>query len=705
MIASKNAKLRLYKHCFYEEISLICRTKTFMILSIIWFIILVLQNIAIISISTHIGDSITSSGWITQILIFGAMSIGVILSSRDYKNLCEEIFISIPSVYKYKTYGRLSALILIAFLLFVTAILSVFIVFAILNVPGIYYMTTTAYIILYWILPFIISGVLGMVLGQIVRTKLIYLVTGLLSLILGPIIPLVIGAFALSSHGSAFEYCMLFSIGQLDPNSAIYEAYGYVLTNDLWFVRFLLLVAGILLIFLMILKHEGKTKSGIRVCIFICSIILWFLSILGTNKVSHLQLERYRFSELNDYYQENPEPDKSILGESYLMTTEHTQQLPYTINEYFINVNDGTELHFETSISITIHNKNEVIAFSLFHDFIVKECFIDNHKILFEQEGDSLILREKNIQIGTHTILVKYSGLPPANLYKDNNKWILPASFAWIPIEHIGKTMENEQDNNKYFRYPKDKKDIPITVKYLGNNTVFCSLKNGKDNTWFGDSTGATLFCGWFEAFEGNSATFIYPSICPENPIHAEVFYDRIMTIYPIITEELLSEKKTISPNKVFITTSLLYLHADGKLFINNDHLLVCLTEDYSGRIIESMSGFDTIMAITQNPHWDYVESDFIYLFVDGYINSLHNRGKYEYNDYVPLNRLISSASETGNQEMVILSSKLQYLIESVSEKNQIIFFRNFLSLLNSGNINNDMLLNLINSFLENVSD
>jgi len=87
MIASKNAKLRLFKHCFYEEISLIYRTRTFIILSIIWFIILVLQNIAIISISTHIGDSITSSGWITQILIFGAMSIGVILSSRDYKKL------------------------------------------------------------------------------------------------------------------------------------------------------------------------------------------------------------------------------------------------------------------------------------------------------------------------------------------------------------------------------------------------------------------------------------------------------------------------------------------------------------------------------------------------------------------------------------------------------------------------------------------
>lgn len=696
MTAIKNIlQKNSFIECLCSEMKYLFRGKGLLLIVLAWFILLVLFCMAVISVPTHIGDSFTTSGWVTQILIFGGMSIGALLASRDHRSRCEETLIAIPKVYKCKMFSRMLILLIITLVLDITAVLSVFLVFWIKGAPGIYYWGSAAYITLYWTSPFMISGMMGLFLGQTMRSKFIYVLMVLISLILGPLIPLAVSSMALSGHGQLFEYYMLFTIGQLDPNGAVYEAYGYSLNNELWLMRFFQVSAVVLLLIYASLKHDGRRKKVLRTCMWIVAIFLWGFSVWGTNRVSHIQLERYRYNELNEYYINNPEVSGTLTDKDHVTDGQDDAGLPYTIEEYRINIDDGSCLYIETEISCIFNNTDKIIL-SLFHGFEVKNCSIDGMKMRYEQVGDSVIIHNDGIYSGIHSVLMEYSGLPPANLYKDEDKWILPAGFAWIPVEHIGKVMENETNINAYFSYPRNKKDVPISVRYNGNNTVYCSLNDMDENYWTGDSSGATLFCGWFDSFKYGSAEFIYPAMCPENPDHAQVFYDRIKESYPIITEELLGERRILLADKVFITASLLYLHAEGRLFIYNDHIIACLTEDYTGRIIENMSGLDTVRAIVQSPGWQEIGQDYIYLFLDGYMESLYKRGKYTYNDYVPLSRLINNAEETGNNELADICKDVQKLIDSGDSNKQISFFHDYLELLNAGTMNGREIRKLI---------
>jgi hypothetical protein len=681
--------------CLCSEMKYLFRGKGLLLIVLAWFILLVLFCMAVISVPTHIGDSFTTSGWVTQILIFAGMSIGALLASRDHRSWCEETLIAIPKVYKYKIFSRMIILLIITLALVITSVLSVFFVFLFKGAPGIYYLSSAAYIVLYWTSPFIISGLLGMFLGQVIRSKFIYVLMVLTSLILGPLIPLAVGSIALSSHGPLFEYYMLFTIGQLDPNGAVYEAYGYTLNNELWLMRFLQLSSLLFLLVFTSLKHDGRRKKILRTCLWLAAISLWGISVWGTNRVSHLQLERYRYNELNEYYINNPESVEILTDKAPAKNGQDVTGLPYTIEEYRINIDDGSRIYIKTEISCIINNTDKII-FSLFHGFEVKNCSVDGVKKPYEQVGDSIVIYNEGMYSGTHSVLMEYSGLPPANLYKDEDKWILPAGFAWIPVEHIGKVMENETNINAYFSYPQNKKDVPISVRYNGNNTVYCSLNDMDENYWTGYSGGATLFCGWFDSFKYGSAEFIYPAMCPENPDHAQVFYDRIKESYPVITEELLGERRILLADKVFITASLLYLHAEGRLFIYNDHIIACLTEDYTGRVIENMSGLDTVRAIVQSPGWEAIGQDYIYLFLDGYMESMYKRGKYAYNDYVPLSRLINNAEETGNNELADICRDVQKMIDYGDSNKQISFFRDYLELLNNGTLNEREIRKLI---------
>ncbi len=702
MIVIQREQITSFTECVRNEFLLTLKGIEGIGLFLLWLSTLILQSVAIISCTTHIGNAITTSGWVTQILISCGISFGVMLSSRDYRNWCEETIDAIPYGFKYKIFARVTLLVIFAIILFVTGSITLSTIFLFINAPKVYYIPTVAYILLYWIIPFVISGLFGMFWGQIIRTKFIYFIIILFSLLLGPLIPFVANSFGLSGRGKYFEYYMLFSIGQLDPQSAIYESYGYTLNSELWLMRLLQMIAMTLLLLSSTIRHSNKGKK-IRKSIFVCVTLLWAISICRTNTISHVQLERYRFKELNEFYNTNCMPDSALLGDAYSTNNYSDKELPYSIEEYHICLNDGDEFCIETTISMSINENCHQIVFSLFHGFRVKKCEIDCQNTSFRQECDALIVDNFINKKGTHKLLIKYSGIPPANLYKDENKWILPAGFAWIPIEYIGKTMEDEKDIKKYFSYPMNKCAIPITLEYIGSNELFCSLKLQSNNIWSGISTGTTVFCGWFDEYSNNSITIIYPAICPENPVHAEIFYDRLIESYPIITEELLEKRKTISADKIFMTTSLLYLHARGRLFIYEDHILACLSEDFSGRLIEVMDGIDTVKAIAQNSNWDNINPDYINLFLYGYIESLHERGRYRYDDYIPLRSMMIAAEENEEFEIVEICAKLHELIISENEENQILFFRNFLKLLNVNNISAKDISNLIENYIEGV--
>lgn len=305
------------------------------------------------------------------------ISSGVYISSREYKNWCDEVFITVPNGMQQLIVIRLIELVLIAIVLLLTGIGMIFLSFFICGAPSVYYLPTAAYLLLYWIIPFMISGMLGMYLGITIHTKLIYFLTFIISLLLGSIIPLMVVAFTLSGRGSLYEIYILFSVGQLDPNEPVSESFGYTLNGDLWLMRGMVLLAEFFLLLSVICKYNGKSLK--KCLLVILAVIMWASSIWGNNRILHGLNQNYHYEKLAETYKEE---NMSIVNDD----------IPYEIKAYDILLDDGRKLNFETELSMDVKNDCDKMSFSLFHAFETEKILADGVKIQFEQRTDELIL-------------------------------------------------------------------------------------------------------------------------------------------------------------------------------------------------------------------------------------------------------------------------------------------------------------------------
>ncbi|MBR4146031.1 MAG: hypothetical protein IKU06_11330 [Lachnospiraceae bacterium] len=665
--------------CIQKELLLFCKSKSMLFFGIAWGILLLLFCISVSS-SSLIGNALTTSGWVTQSLLTGGMTIGILRVSVERKEHCEELFLATSNSWINKIVAKIIVIIVVGILILFTGVISVFGIFIIRNAVLLYYLSTLAYIFLYWIIPFYIAGFIGTALGLIVRTKIVYLLMAILSFIIGPCISLAVEPFMLSRRGTLYEYYVMFNVGQLDPNGTISESFGYCLNIELWIMR-LCVLFGVLMLLVGVAQTILRTNSSKRLVSVFLAIVLFVIGFTGTNKILKIQFERYRQSELIEYYKDNPEP---VFGES-----EENPSSMYEIEGYKITIDDGLKLEISSLIEIYIKEDCSKLVFTLFHGFGVDSCQIDGKEYDYEVMGDALIIPIDSNIWGHRKLNLTYKGLPPGNLYKASDKWILPGMFAWIPIEYIGKAMENEMDSLALFSYPDKKNTVPITVEYLGSNKVHCSLEEKTSNYWEGNSTGITLVSGWFEEIDIDGISMIYPSLYPENQKQALNLMKKLQEICPFISVDLLNEPFSFDLDKIFIIPSILYTNIDTGMYFFGDHVVVCIYYDRGGYLIEKMDGIDTIAGLVRTSGWADTDKDMIMIFEYAYIKRLYDMGVYKSTEIPSLERLVYSLAEyERNYAASDLGSKILSYLNSTSYNEQMYFFRDYLKLINTGEAN-----------------
>ncbi len=699
----RRKKFRRIQDSIIIETKLFIRSRSTKVFLLLWFATLLYFCISVFG-NHEIGTAFRGSGWLTQILIVCGMTIGVLHASMERREWCEEVIESLPHGISCKAVAKIVLLLGTGMVLFFSSVITVVMVFFLQRAPRIYWMASFSYVFLYWILPFLISGVIGWILGINVRTKIVYPVTLLVSLVLGPLIPMGVGVFLLSRNGSLYDLYVIFDVGQLDPNAPFYESYGYELNGILWLARLGQLVAVCIMVLFILLKKE-KIGNGVkRASLLILAIFLYTVGIYGSLKILRIQKEKYRTSELYNYYGMYRNLSIDELGEGYRGVGGRIH-VPYEIQGYDITVLDGLSMNIKVKIEVMIVEKCSNIALTLWHDFSVNSCVVNGTKSGFRQDGDTMIIPSTGEEGTMLELVVEYKGIPPVNLYKDTNKWVLPGLMPWVPVEYVGKAMIDEMNQGELFRYPKDKKAVPVSVCYEGGHDVFCSLYGSGHNKWVGVTSGVTMACGWFEEAYRDGYDIVYPSVCPSDPEHVVQLLNRFSELIPIISGELLEKGEKQISNKVFIFQSLLYNHAPGGIYLLDDHVLMNLSFNNDGEAMDFI-GFDEAVAATlRTDGWGCNEEIYVDIFRYAYTTSLENRGLIT-EDMGEGKKMLTwlegmLGSFFGRPDDAELCRKMGLVIDDIENKRQVEFFKEYLALLDEGRADYTTVCELIDKYTE----
>ena len=662
------------------ELKLIFRGVSLWVVVAIWFILLVLFTISVPS-AWRTGNAFTTSAWVTQTLLTCGMIFGTIRSSSERKAACIELLSSVSHARMIRICSKILAVLLLGLFVFVTGSISICLYFIKHEITKAYYLPSIAYIALYWSLPLVTAGALGCFFGSAIRSKLVYPVVFAFSFVLGPLIPKMTAPFLLGSGGTLYQYYSMFNIGQLETDSMMLEAYGYCLNAELWAVRISVLIGALIFGIYPALCY-GKRKI-FKVPFVFVAIGFFALGFTGANQILKIQYNRYQDAVMERYYKENPEPQFSVSISDI--------NSAYEIEEYSIELDDGLALKISTEIAVSIRDADIPMVYTLYHGFDVKKCRFDGVSMEFTRAGDALILGGSEYRSGQHTIYLEYEGRPPMNLYKAGDKWVLPGMFAWIPVEYVGKAMENENMSTALFNYPGDKKDVPISLVYKGTHKVFCSLSETEDDFWKGTSSGVTICSGWFDEKDVNGISVVYPMLYEQNPEQAVNLMMNLKKEIPVVSEEMLDEKKEMNAKKIFVFPSILQNNLGNALYTLSDHVIACIYFDQGGFLIEQADGITLIENLLKTGGWAYADFDMVHLFERLYLDNLKNRGILK-TGYEPNIESLINTLENKRKNIAGLAKKMVQYLRIADKKEQIRFFRKYLDLINSGATVNEVI-------------
>ena len=681
-----NIRKEIFDH-IRTEIRLFLKSKRLWIFAILIVAAYSYYVYLISDYSAQIGNILTSLGlFVTHCLIligllFGISSISFWKRKEDDNQIANLKFYDLIFV----LIGKIVLVILTGMFLFLISVILVSVIFILKDAPKYYYIRNVGYVLLYWVIPFTISSFIGLALEIIIRKRVVSYILGIIiAVFIGPCMPDILGlALGRGNKNLLCEIYKVINLGDINAHTYINESFGYTLSCEVWLSR-LCILSSVLFILLSLMLQTGKKKTLFRLGFITMAGIIAFIGFSLNSRIQNMEPDD-RYYKFWECYKDNPEPDHAKYTDD---------NKAYVIKGYNICIDGGLDLDIDAEIDLNIIKPESRLVFTLYHEFEISSVMLNGDECGYRQTGDALIVENEKRCTGENTISVKYRGIPPLNLYRASDKWILPAMFAWYPVEYIGKTIEMESIYAyiPIFINSDHKSKVPISIYYSGSNEVFCSLKETGNNSWQGVSSSATLCCGWFKEEEMNGTKVVYPALCENNPEQAASLLECLKNEVPLISLELLGEQKTVNSDKIFIFPTILQNGFGDDIYLYEDHVVCCLYLDQDGSLIKQMDGAPAVMSVIRKDGWYQNDKELRTVFSYTYMKSLHERGLYNGEWYVSggwdkyIEKMIESIEENQKKyDVADLARKISEIIDSGDEEKQIRVFRAFNRLMTSG--------------------
>ncbi len=374
--------------------------------------------------------------YVSQFLIFGFLVIGYWTGIREQNKGSNGVLNALPSSHKHWVSELVSpmsyALLLIGLLLLVyTGI-------ALKEQASIsWIMNGIRFMLLYFLLPSLICLMIGLVLAQIIHSKIAYVVILVIGFLVGPIgseVYHTFMGFLFAEGGPAADVFYLigsrvinfFRLTQYSTRDLPNQLYGYVAESVLFYRSLCFFFAMIGVYFLLPMtktlypksKHRLKMMSGISIALAILFGVLMQQQVFVYRQGSTDEFGEENFDSL--WVQQNPvveiadrDPDiiiSAIEGELDLRKS----------------------LHFTGKISFANPNRTDHFALKLYRGFLVKELEIADAESSWKQEGDWIYVTMENPDTAG-VIEIEYTGFSSPYFFAGEQAVFLPGYFAFLP--------------------------------------------------------------------------------------------------------------------------------------------------------------------------------------------------------------------------------------------------------------------------------
>ncbi|MBZ9637683.1 hypothetical protein [Clostridium sp. FP1] len=674
----KNDIVRQLLDCIRIQNRFTFKAWWFYLILILWTGILLTQTLIIMPEHQEIGTSLTLSAYWVQILIFLGLFVGYFYGKNEYSNNCDELMVTLPNGYVLKQISKIINLILIAGIIFITSDIAIISYFLLKDIDMIYYFPSIQYIFLYWVIPFIISGTFGIILGNILFSKLAYFFIILIGLLTGPlcmgIIDPLLDQFKIVLH----PYFMTINIGQMDPHKGMNSLFGYEMQKDLWIIRLLLILCLVIVLLMLFCRYQkNKLKKKITVYSLISIVIILIVSYTISFKYVKMHYYRYTMDDIEKKYsiEENIKKDKN--------------EFEIINSNIKMNINNDITMFADMNIKPT-KTVNE-INFVLFQGFKIDTIKINNNDVAFIREKDNIKILNKFIVNKDFNIRISYKGLPVNYFYQDTNAWMLPTNFAWIPfIGNESAIVTNSNDiYDISFNYNEQKKPIEYEITYEGPGKPICSLEAIGINHWKGKSPiGITMVNGWLKKGKTEeNIDFYYPASYKKYNEYVPKMIKQCKKNETIIKNDFNIIKGNENKVRSYMFLPNVFLRNDG-IYNFGDHCIVSINEAYieGDFLVYPDVTINWVLESTiYNNHWNNKQSYIKEAFTHSYITWCTNRYK---NDY--LNSNLSSAN--------MLLDRVN-IYEQANEKDRVKIYKKLSDFIMTNN--NNRIKQFFNDWLE----
>lgn len=515
----------------------------------------------------NIGYTLTRSAFVIEAGLFLFLILGFNTIQREEKYSCDEVFSSISYGKVSKAISKILSIIFSSIVINALVFTTYCIFYMPYKLPAVFYMQGIAYITLYYIIPFIITGCIGMIIGLMVKGKLAYLLL-IFSWVLVGATNIVIFLPIIRITRTKFDFTSVanfFNLAQTDGSAPFHVIYGLPLELTRWFQKGMvlsLLMTALILIILLKSSRGGAKEYILSTIIGGIIITSFFILYLKPSQVIYTN-----------------EEEKSVMKYDWMYYSQHQKQLVpvennFIIESYDIDLNIKGTMNVDVDVEFKALASIDKLTFSLYRDLKVSNASIDNKNLEYKQEGDALtIFLPANIEeTKSSRIHISYSGTTSPMFFANEQAVMLPAYYAWLPREGDFQLMDPLTGHS-----PNTPHEAKYKLSYKGKEPLYTNLTYKGHNTWEGTVPHGITLLASDNILSKNidNFTIYYPAAFFKQENEISKLYRKINEVNNNVNKDFQIVPNNSEAKSIFILTqpNIMYpIHPETYLF--GDHII-----------------------------------------------------------------------------------------------------------------------------------
>ncbi|PKM47540.1 MAG: hypothetical protein CVV03_02680 [Firmicutes bacterium HGW-Firmicutes-8] len=521
------------------------------------------------------GGALISTAFIIQGGIFVSMILGLSLVQRESVTSSNEMFYVLPNGYSSKIVGKCLALLTAIIVFIILSVMILYFLFWKFGVPYLFYWKSFIYLSLYWGTSFWISGIIGMIIGSYVKSRIAYPLLVFIWIFIGPLNSPVIKNFMAIFNTDLTPIGNFINLGQTDPYTPYDPVYGLPMEIHRWLQKGIWVIS-VTFIFLTITVLKSYRKPVFTVLILSGLLILNLPLVLLFNKEEQVIRTGYEANAVRNY-------DRNYYTQNTKPSFENSDS--FIIESYEIDLKSFRNVTAQVKIKGKPIRTTEKLIFTLYHQLRIKSVTDENNvELSFKQVGDQILVSfPVPLKSNEHTTIVfNYEGISSPYFYANDQAVMLPAYFPWLPISGSYQAMKAE--GSELIRYPLyPRNPTKYILRYSGPEPLFTNLQKKNTSVWTGQvPNGISLVAGMMTETRVGQTKVCYPVSLYKMIDTTPLYLKKVQNIAKNVNTDL-NIQKSFDVSRIFF----LSVPDESNLIPSNiwnleDHLIIGINQMYN---------------------------------------------------------------------------------------------------------------------------